>query len=105
MCDKILSIPQKGTAVELRALDDGLRTRIKASINEFAGDALRTLCLAYADIDGEIDWTEPPEANLICLGIVGIRVSTNQNFSYVTQPTITYCMHDRTPYDLRSQKL
>ena len=63
--------------MEIREMEDDLRSRIKTVITNFASDGLRTLCLAYADIDGEVDWSEPPEGQLICLGVVGIKVSVN----------------------------
>lgn len=31
------------------------------------------MCLAYRDFTKEPDWTNPPEENLVCVGIVGIK--------------------------------
>ncbi|KAN0031465.1 hypothetical protein ACTFIV_005329 [Dictyostelium citrinum] len=43
-------------------------------INNFATDALRTIGLAYRDFQyGECDFKEPPENDLIFIGIVGIK--------------------------------
>ncbi|KAN0045447.1 hypothetical protein ACTA71_005825 [Dictyostelium dimigraforme] len=43
-------------------------------ITNFATDALRTIGLAYRDFEyGECDFKEPPENNLIFIGIVGIK--------------------------------
>jgi len=72
-CDKVLTIPDSGSESEVRPLEPALQTQLKDVIHDFASDALRTICMAYADLHGERDWTEPPESGLTLLSIVGIR--------------------------------
>jgi Ca2+-transporting ATPase len=75
MCDRVMVVPDSGPSdiSEVRPIDSNLQNHLKGVITEFATDALRTLCLAYADIHGEVDWSEPPEHNMTLLAIVGIR--------------------------------
>ncbi|KAF2071510.1 hypothetical protein CYY_007171 [Polysphondylium violaceum] len=50
------------------------KAMFEENINLFASDALRTIGLAYRDMDrSESDFVEPPENNLIFIGIVGIK--------------------------------
>eukprot|EP00743_Colponemidia_sp_Colp-15_P000130 GILK01000149.1.p1 GENE.GILK01000149.1~~GILK01000149.1.p1 ORF type:complete len:1077 (+),score=234.49 GILK01000149.1:103-3333(+) len=65
-----------------RKLQAGDKATWKAGVIEpLAQQALRTLCLAYKDIDGRRDWehdwadqdTPNAEKDMICIGIVGIE--------------------------------
>jgi len=70
-CDKLLTVVD-GKAMVV-PLEKDVRDEIARTINEFATEALRTLCLAYSDIYEEIDWETPPEDNLTLICLVGIR--------------------------------
>lgn len=52
------------------------RNEIEDSINKYATDALRTICLAYCDFTNEeyaaTNWEAPVETDLIFIGVVGI---------------------------------
>ncbi|CDS14494.1 hypothetical protein LRAMOSA06663 [Lichtheimia ramosa] len=58
-------------------LDDNVRQQCERVIDKYAGDALRTIALAYRDINAE-DYAqihqqeEPVHENLVLIGIVGI---------------------------------
>lgn len=70
-CDKLLTVVDG--RVQVVPLDPNTRNEILATINEFATDTLRTLCLAYSDIYEEIDWESPPEDRMTLISLVGIR--------------------------------
>ncbi|CAN1324593.1 Calcium-transporting ATPase 2, plasma membrane-type [Linum perenne] len=68
-CDKV--IDSKGEAV---ALDDSSLNFLNTTIDQFAGEALRTLCLAYKEVqDGFSPNDAIPESGYTCIGIVGIK--------------------------------
>lgn len=74
MCNRVLVAAQNSnTEAEIIPLDQGLNNHLRNVITEYATDALRTLCMAYTDIHGEIDWSVAPENNMVLLAIVGIR--------------------------------
>uniref|UniRef100_A0A1D1Y7D9 Calcium-transporting ATPase n=1 Tax=Anthurium amnicola TaxID=1678845 RepID=A0A1D1Y7D9_9ARAE len=61
---------------KIQKLENESRQQFKMCITEFAGEALRTICLAYRDItteEFEKLGDEPPLTDLICLGLVGIQ--------------------------------
>ncbi|CAM6116159.1 unnamed protein product [Calypogeia fissa] len=45
---------------------------LKRIVDQFADQGLRTLCLAYSDVDGH-PCQQVPEENLVCLAVVGIK--------------------------------
>jgi hypothetical protein len=55
-------------------MDDHVRARLDAKIQEMATNALRTICLAYRPTPDERDWTDEASPGLICIGLVGIQV-------------------------------
>lgn len=61
---------------KVEQLDAHKRNEVDEAINEFATQALRTICLAYVDISedeyAKHNWEEPLEKNLVFVGIVGI---------------------------------
>ncbi|KAG6608426.1 Calcium-transporting ATPase 10, plasma membrane-type, partial [Cucurbita argyrosperma subsp. sororia] len=68
-CDKFLD-----SNGEAAPLNEESINFLKETIEEFAGEALRTLCLAYMDIDGEYQSESPiPMSGYTCIGIVGIK--------------------------------
>lgn len=69
LCDSYLD--PNGKTVKLSEEDvEGL----KKTIDELASEGLRTLSIAYKDIDGQQEEYEvPPENNLTLIGIVGIK--------------------------------
>ncbi|MFS7973797.1 putative P-type Ca(2+) transporter [Helianthus anomalus] len=68
-CDKVIN--QNGEVV---TLDDERLSYLKSTIDTFAGEALRTLCLAYMDLeDGGSADTPIPSSGYTCIGIVGIK--------------------------------
>lgn len=73
MCNRVLVNSQNGRDAEIIPLDAQLGSHLRNVITEYATDALRTLCMAYTDIHGEIDWSVAPESNMVLLSIVGIR--------------------------------
>lgn len=69
-------------------ISSSARTELLSIIDAMATNALRTICLAYGEVDpngiigtlmdfcllfGAADLTSPPEQNLVLIGIVGIR--------------------------------
>ncbi len=50
---------------------------IKTVVEPMAGDALRTLCIAYKDLpaEGEIDYEDEVSliSNMVCIAITGIE--------------------------------
>lgn len=71
-CDKVIN--ENGEVVNL---DEESLNLLKSKIDEFAGEALRTLCLAYVDLEkfsGETSVETPiPSSGFTCIGIVGIK--------------------------------
>ncbi|XP_062216476.1 calcium-transporting ATPase 10, plasma membrane-type-like [Phragmites australis] len=68
-CDKYLN--EEGNVVPL---DDATIDHLKATIDSFANEALRTLCLAYMDVqDGFSANDQIPVDGYTCIGIVGIK--------------------------------
>ncbi|MFS7983215.1 putative P-type Ca(2+) transporter [Helianthus anomalus] len=68
-CDKVIN--ENGEVV---ALDEESVNRLKSTIDSFAGEALRTLCLAYIDLESGFSAETPiPSNGYTCIGIVGIK--------------------------------
>ncbi|KAI3777163.1 hypothetical protein L1987_46959 [Smallanthus sonchifolius] len=68
-CDKVIN--ENGEVV---ALDEESLNRLKSTIDSFAGEALRTLCLAYIDLESGFSAETPiPSSGYTCIGIVGIK--------------------------------
>ncbi|KAH1057758.1 hypothetical protein J1N35_035823 [Gossypium stocksii] len=68
-CDKVIS--SNGDVVPL---DEPTANHLKNTIEQFASEALRTLCLAYMDVgtDFSVDSSLPLQG-YTCIGIVGIK--------------------------------
>eukprot|EP01113_Clastostelium_recurvatum_P039552 TRINITY_DN604_c0_g2_i2.p1 TRINITY_DN604_c0_g2~~TRINITY_DN604_c0_g2_i2.p1 ORF type:complete len:1017 (-),score=417.27 TRINITY_DN604_c0_g2_i2:124-3174(-) len=59
---------------QIAPLNEADKKKLLNQIEEFASQGLRTICLAYAPLaDKFVAGEEPPEQNLICVGIVGIK--------------------------------
>lgn len=68
-CDKTLD-----SAGEVVPLDQISINHLKDTIEQFANEALRTLCLAYKDIEGDYSAENPiPFERYTLIGIVGIK--------------------------------
>ncbi|GLT93581.1 hypothetical protein SLE2022_113700 [Rubroshorea leprosula] len=68
-CDKV--IDSNGDVVPL---DEVSANRLKSTIEQFACEALRTLCLAFMDIESDFSAENPlPLTGYTCIGIVGIK--------------------------------
>lgn len=68
-CSKVLDA--EGNAVQL---DEATAIQMRATIESFANEALRTLCLAYVDVGNSFSAAEHiPVEGLTCIGIVGIK--------------------------------
>ncbi|KAI0501520.1 hypothetical protein KFK09_016465 [Dendrobium nobile] len=68
-CDKF--IDHKGNVVPL---NEAAANKLKETIENFASEALRTLCLAYMDIeDNFMAAKQIPVSGYTCIGIVGIK--------------------------------
>jgi len=68
-CDKV--IDSNG---EVIALNEASCNHLKDTIEQFASEALRTLCLAYMEIGNEFSAESPlPIKGYTCIGIVGIK--------------------------------
>ncbi|KAL3514380.1 hypothetical protein ACH5RR_027097 [Cinchona calisaya] len=68
-CDKVLN--KEG---EIVPLDEASINHLKDTIEQFASEALRTLCLAYKEIGSEFSAENPiPFEGYTCIGIVGIK--------------------------------
>lgn len=68
-CDKF--IDSKGEVVPF---DDAVLNHLKDTIEQFANEALRTLCLAYVELGNEFSEAKPiPLTGYTCIGIVGIK--------------------------------
>ncbi|KAB5572954.1 hypothetical protein DKX38_000148 [Salix brachista] len=68
MCDKILT--SDGKAVPL---SENQRQKITDVINGFACEALRTLCLAFKDIEKTSDADSIPDSDYTLIAVVGIK--------------------------------
>ncbi|KAI3722694.1 hypothetical protein L2E82_33736 [Cichorium intybus] len=59
---------------EVVPLDEVSVNHLKGVIENFASEALRTLCLAYIDLKGDVSPETPiPGSGYTCIGIVGIK--------------------------------
>jgi Ca2+-transporting ATPase len=68
-CSKYLN--EEGDVIPL---DEGTIDHLKATIDSFANEALRTLCLAYMEVeDGFSVNDQIPTDGYTCIGIVGIK--------------------------------
>ncbi|XP_050205841.1 calcium-transporting ATPase 2, plasma membrane-type [Mercurialis annua] len=68
-CDKVIN-----SDGEVIALDETLINHLKVTIDQFASEALRTLCLAYMDMESGFSANDPiPLSGFTCIGIVGIK--------------------------------
>ncbi|KAK4776001.1 hypothetical protein SAY87_023962 [Trapa incisa] len=68
-CDKFIN--SSGHVVPL---DEASSNHLKATIDQFANEAFRTLCLAYKELGGDVSAESPiPESGYTCIGIVGIK--------------------------------
>ncbi|CAN4106603.1 unnamed protein product [Withania somnifera] len=68
MCDRF--IDSNGEIVDM---SEKQVTNIMDVINEFAGEALRTLCLAFKDIQNDYQETNIPESGYTLVAVVGIK--------------------------------
>ncbi|GMH06359.1 hypothetical protein Nepgr_008199 [Nepenthes gracilis] len=68
-CDKVIN-----SNGEVVPLDVALVNQLNVTIDQFAGEALRTLCLAYMELENGFSPDDPiPVAGYTCIGIVGIK--------------------------------
>ncbi|KAI4330742.1 hypothetical protein MLD38_028999 [Melastoma candidum] len=68
-CDKYLDPDGEIVPLDVATMD-----HLKATIDQFAGEALRTLCLAYRELDKGFPVADPiPDSGYTCIGIVGIK--------------------------------
>ncbi|KAL3640334.1 Calcium-transporting ATPase 2, plasma membrane-type [Castilleja foliolosa] len=68
-CDKTIDLNG-----EVVPLDEDSFDFLKGTIEKFADEALRTLCLAYVDLEDGFGGDEAiPETGYTCIGIVGIK--------------------------------
>lgn len=68
-CDKV--IDPGGNPVPL---DQATRQHLEQTIESFSSEALRTLCLAYREVDGSFCVEDQiPQEGYTCIGIVGIK--------------------------------
>ncbi|KAI9089294.1 hypothetical protein K1719_029573 [Acacia pycnantha] len=68
-CDNVIN--SKGEVVPL---DEESRNRLTVTINQFASEALRTLCIAYMDLEKGFSPEDPiPVSGYTCIGIFGIK--------------------------------
>ncbi|KAL2242133.1 calcium-transporting ATPase 1, chloroplastic [Sesamum indicum] len=68
-CDKVLD-----STGEVVPLDESSMNHLKDTIEHFASEALRTLCIAYKDIGGDFSAENPiPFEGYTLIGIVGIK--------------------------------
>lgn len=68
-CDKVLI-----SNGEVVPLDEVSLNHLNVTINQFASEALRTLCLAYMDLKNGFSPEDPiPLSGYTCIGIVGIK--------------------------------
>ncbi|KAL8125004.1 hypothetical protein AgCh_012616 [Apium graveolens] len=68
-CDKVMN-----SNGEVVSLDEEILNHLKVTIDEFASEALRTLCLGYVELENEFSADNPiPASGYTCIGIVGIK--------------------------------
>ncbi|KAK4434360.1 Calcium-transporting ATPase 1 [Sesamum alatum] len=68
-CDKVLN-----STGDVVPLDESSMNHLKDTIEQFASEALRTLCIAYKDIGGDFSAENPiPFEGYTLIGIVGIK--------------------------------
>ncbi|KAJ0039557.1 hypothetical protein Pint_27900 [Pistacia integerrima] len=68
-CDKVIN-----SNGEVVTLDEAAINYLKATIDQFANEALRTLCLAYMELENGLLPDNPiPVSGYTCIGIVGIK--------------------------------
>ncbi|GKU98839.1 hypothetical protein SLEP1_g11778 [Rubroshorea leprosula] len=68
-CDKVIN-----SSGEVVPLDETSINHLKVTINQFASEALRTLCLAYMELENGFSLNNPiPTSGFTCIGIVGIK--------------------------------
>ncbi|GAV80894.1 E1-E2_ATPase domain-containing protein/Cation_ATPase_C domain-containing protein/Cation_ATPase_N domain-containing protein/Hydrolase domain-containing protein/CaATP_NAI domain-containing protein [Cephalotus follicularis] len=68
-CDKVIN-----SNGEVVPLDESTINHLNVTINQFASEALRTLCLAYMELDNGFSPENPiPVSGYTCIGIVGIK--------------------------------
>ncbi|XP_047335151.1 calcium-transporting ATPase 2, plasma membrane-type-like [Impatiens glandulifera] len=68
-CNKVIN-----SSGEVVPLDDASINHLKTTIDQFASEALRTLCLAYVELDSGFSADSPiPSSGYTCIGIVGIK--------------------------------
>lgn len=68
-CDKMIN-----SSGEIVPLDDASINHLKTTIDEFASEALRTLCLAYIELERGFSIEDNiPVSGYTCIGIVGIK--------------------------------
>uniref|UniRef100_A0A7N0ZWJ4 Calcium-transporting ATPase n=1 Tax=Kalanchoe fedtschenkoi TaxID=63787 RepID=A0A7N0ZWJ4_KALFE len=68
-CDKFIS-----SGGEIVPLDEASTRQLNDTIESFANEALRTLCIAYRDIESDFSPESPiPAGGYTCIGIVGIK--------------------------------
>ncbi|KAG6724865.1 hypothetical protein I3842_02G003400 [Carya illinoinensis] len=68
-CEKVINANG-----EIVPLDKACFNHLTATINQFASEALRTLCLAYVELENGFSAENPiPVSGYTCIGIVGIK--------------------------------
>ncbi|KAI3451927.1 hypothetical protein Pfo_008592 [Paulownia fortunei] len=68
-CDKVINSDGK-----VVPLDEASMSHLKATIDQFASEALRTLCLAYMELENGFSIDDDiPASGYACIGIVGIK--------------------------------
>ncbi|KAG6724859.1 hypothetical protein I3842_02G003000 [Carya illinoinensis] len=68
-CDKVINANG-----EIVPLDKACVNHLTDTINQFASEALRTLCLAYMELENRFSAENPiPVTGYTCIGIVGIK--------------------------------
>ncbi|XP_057784460.1 calcium-transporting ATPase 2, plasma membrane-type-like isoform X1 [Salvia miltiorrhiza] len=68
-CDKAIN-----SDGEVVPLDEASINHLKTAIDEFANEALRTLCLAYLELENGFSASDDiPTSGYTCIGIVGIK--------------------------------
>ncbi|KAJ8755563.1 hypothetical protein K2173_022142 [Erythroxylum novogranatense] len=68
MCDKVLDDSGEPVPLSIEEVRN-----ISDVINGFASEALRTLCLAYKDIDGTFNGHDIPDSGYTLIAVVGIK--------------------------------
>ena len=68
-CDKVINANG-----EIVPLDEATINYLNDTINQFANEALRTLCLAYMELENGFSVENPiPVSGYTCIGVVGIK--------------------------------